>query len=132
MEMLVTVVVLGILAGISLRVVEAKEKAYIAVLKSNLRTFTLAQTAYYDDNFKYAAATALLDVNIAPNVKILMLGGPRGYTVRGLHELVASSWCAVFMGDPSPEPIYRPAVDEGVITCGPKGGGGGGGKGKGG
>ena len=126
-EMLVTVVVLAILASISIKVVDAKEKAYIAVLKSNLRTLTLAQTIYYDENFQYAPAVALLEVNIAPNVKMLMLGGPSGYTVRGQHQMVAGTWCAVFMGDPSPDPIYRPATDEGVIKCGPKGGGGGGG-----
>ncbi len=135
-EMLVTVVVLGILASISLRVIDAKEAAYIAVMKSNLRTLTLAETIYYDENFKYAAAISQLDVNIAPNVQLLLLGGPSGYTARAMHELVASQWCAVFMGDPSPAAIYRPATDEGVIVCGSKGGGGGGGggggKGKGG
>ena len=131
-ELLVTVVVLAILASISLKVIDAKEAAYIAVMKSNLRTLTLAETIYYDENYKYAPAISQLEVNIAPNVQLLLLGGPSGYTARAMHQLVGSQWCAVFMGDPSPAAIYRPATDEGVIVCGPKGGGGGGGGGSGG
>lgn len=126
-ELLITVVVLGILASISIRVIDIKEKAYIAAMKSDLRNLTLAQIEYFDDNYKYAPATALLNFDNSPGVKILWLGGPRGYTARAMHQNVSSQWCAIFLGDPSPSPIYRPATDAGVIACGSKGGGGGGG-----
>ena len=126
-ELLVTVVILGILASISMRVINVKEKAYIAAMKSDLRNLTLAQIAYFDDHFQYAPALALLEFNKSPGVTIIWLGGPRGYTARAIHEQVASQWCAIFFGDPSPAPLYRPATDEGVLACGPKGGGGGGG-----
>ena len=39
--MLVTALVLGILASISMRVIDVKEKAYMAALKSDLRGLTL-------------------------------------------------------------------------------------------
>ena len=129
-ELLVTVVVLGILASISMRVIGVKEKAYIATMKSDLRSLTVAQIAYFDYNLKYAPATAILDFNKSPGVNIIWLGGPRGYTARAIHKMVGSQWCAIFFGDPSPAPIHRPATIEGVIACGPKGGGGGGGGGK--
>ena len=83
--MLVTVVVLAILASISIKVIDAKEKAYVAVMISNLRILVLAQAAYFDENYQYAPAVALLEVNIAPDVRLLMLGGPRGFTARAMH-----------------------------------------------
>ncbi len=126
-ELLVTVVVLGILAGISMRVIGVKEKAYIATMKSDLRNLTTAQIAYFDDHLKYAPAAAVLDFNRSPGVIIIWLGGRRGYTARAVHTQVASQWCAIFFGDPSPAPIHMPATVEGVIACGAKGGGGGGG-----
>lgn len=125
-ELLITVVILGILAGISMRVIGVKEKAYIATVKSDLRNLTTAQIAYFDDNLRYAPATAILDYDKSPGVTVIWLGGPRGYTARAMHKMVASQWCAIFFGDPSPAPLYRPATVEGVIACGPKGGGGGG------
>ncbi len=131
-ELLVTVVVLGILASISMRVIDAKEKAYIAAMKSDLRSITVAQIAYFDDNLRYAPATSKLEFNQSPGVRIIWLGGPRGYTARAIHNQVGSQWCAIFFGDPSPAPIHMPATVEGVIACGPKGGGGKGGGGGGG
>ncbi len=125
-EMLVIVVVLGILATISMRVVNAKEKAYIAAMKSDLRNLTTAQIAYFDDHLRYAPAAAILDYDQSPGVNVIWLGGPRGYTARAVHQMVSSQWCAIFFGDPSPAPLYKPATTEGVIACGPKGGGGGG------
>ncbi len=126
-EMLVTIVVLGILATISMRVVTVKEKAYIAAMKSDLRNVTTAQESYFDDHLRYAPAAAILDYDQSPGVTIIWLGGPRGFTARAVHQMVGSQWCAIFFGDPSPAPRYSPATTEGVIACGAKGGGGGGG-----
>lgn len=126
-EMLITTVVIGILVTISMRVLNVKEKAYVAAMKSDLRNLTTAQLAYYDDHLRYAPATVLLDYHKSAGVNVIWLGGPRGYTARSMHQQVSSQWCAIFFGDPSPAPLYMPATTEGVIACGPKGGGGGGG-----
>ena len=129
MEVLVVVVILGILATISINMINAKEKAYIAAMKSDLRNVMTAQIAYFEKNSQYAPAAAQLDFNTSAGVVIIFLGGPRGYTSRAIHTQVASQWCALFFGDPSPAQIHLPATVEGVIACGPKGGGGGGGGG---
>ena len=129
-ELLVTILLIGILASITVRMLDAKKAAYVAVMKSDLRNVVTAQISYFDDNLNYAAAVNQLTINRSPNVTLLMIGNGTGFTVRAMHQLVADRWCAIFMGDVAPDPVYQPAVAEGVMACGPKGLGGGGGKGK--
>src|SRR4051812_18123418 len=50
-ELIVVVVVIGVLAGIAIaRFVSAKEAAYVASMKSDLRNFVLYEQFYAEDN----------------------------------------------------------------------------------
>jgi type IV pilus assembly protein PilA len=50
-ELIIVVVVIGVLAGIAIaKFVTAKEKAYVASMKSDLRNFVLYEQFYAEDN----------------------------------------------------------------------------------
>src|SRR2546427_1527239 len=58
-ELLIVVVIIGILAAIAIpKFANTKAKAYIASMKSVLRTLVPAEEAYFADSVKYTATTA--------------------------------------------------------------------------
>lgn len=55
-ELLIVVVIIGILAAIAVpKIGEAKEKAYVAAMKSDLRNLVVAMELFFDDNSAYPA-----------------------------------------------------------------------------
>lgn len=128
-ELLVTVVILGILVAISLKLTKSRETAYLTVIQSDLHNLALAQEAYFSDYGTYGAKN---DVMFAPspNVVLALSNSPSGWSARAQHQMSTNVWCAVYVG--SPNPVFQPAQQAGVVSCGPKGGGGGNGAGNGG
>jgi len=60
-ELMIVVTMLGILASIALVKFEgAREKAYLATVKSDLKNIAYAQELYFINNLTYAQATPLL------------------------------------------------------------------------
>ena len=147
-EMLVTVVILGILASISVKVVSAKRNAYIAAMKSDLRNLATAQEAYFYDHFRYASTWGNgmgmgcaasggkavptcpgVDWRPSPGVKPQLFGDETGFSGVMTHDQIPDR-CAIFRG--LPVIVYPPAVEDGMLVCdGAAGGGGGGGMGMG-
>ena len=61
-ELLIVVVIIGILAAIAIpKFANSKQKAYIAAMKSDLKTLVVAEEAFYADSTRY---TAYLDTTI--------------------------------------------------------------------
>ena len=57
-ELLIVVVIIGILAAIAIpKFANTKSKAYIAAMKSDLRTLGTAEESYFSDSAKYATDT---------------------------------------------------------------------------
>ncbi len=130
-ELLITVIILGILASIAVKAITAREQAYIATMKSDLKNVILSQFAYFDENMQYAPAMPLQNFDPSPGVHIIIVGNTSaGFTARAHHDR-ATARCAVFIGEIFP--IFAPATEECLISCTPagKGSGGVGGKGKG-
>lgn len=128
-ELLVTIIILGILVAIALNVTKSKKKAYLAVIQSDLHTLALAEEAYYADHGTYAQKN---EVNFTPSTDVVLVvsSNTGGWSARAQHQMRTDVWCAMYVG--SPNPIYQPAQEAGVISCSPKGGGGGNGAGNGG
>ena len=115
MEVMVVVVIIGILATISINLINAKNSAYMAAMQSDLRNAVLAQIQYFDDNQQYAPSAAQLDGFVpSANITLIFVSKPTGFTGRTMHSQRADAWCAVFMG--TVNPIFSPATEEGVIV----------------
>ena len=64
-EMMVVVVVLGILAAIDTNLIGACEKAYLAVMKADLKNIATEQAPHLIDNYEYA--NAITDLPFTPS-----------------------------------------------------------------
>lgn len=126
-ELLTAIVLMAILAAISLKIVNARAQAYLAVMESDLKNLALAQEIYYEESAgkpggaSYASNLNQLDVSASPNVQLQMVGQKEGWTARAQHKLRTDFRCAVYVGDIKAmiQP-YEPAITEGVIECEPK------------
>ena len=125
-EMLITVVILGILAAIALNMTDAKDSAYLAVMKSDIRNLISAQESYFFDHFEYAMPPQV-PFSPSPDVTLVnVAGNAGGWSAMLQHKKRTDFRCAVFIGNPPAK--FKPAVEESVIACDPKGGGRGKGK----
>ena len=146
-EMLVTVVILGILSSISVKVVSAKRNAYIAAMKSDLRNLAVAQEAFYYDNAKYTSLIGDgmglgcprseekafpvcpgVDWRPSPGVNPQLFGDETGFSGVMTHDKIPDR-CSIFRGLPTI--VYPPATEDGMLVCDGAGGSGGGGMGMG-
>ncbi|NIR46039.1 MAG: type II secretion system protein [Gemmatimonadetes bacterium] len=126
-ELLTAMVLLAVLAAISLKIVDARAQAYLAVLESDLKNLAVAQEAYYVESAdrlggaRYAPNMEHIEFNPSPFVQMTMVGIETGWTARAQHKLRTDFRCAVYMGDIKAiiKP-YEPAITEGVIECEPK------------
>ncbi len=131
-ELLVAVVIISILAAIAMKVGDYKKKAYVAVVKSDVRNVVTAQESYMESELNrgnglhYASSVKLLTLSKSPNVTLIVVGDEVGYSVLGFHTLANEVRCGFFYGKALP---IAPATVEGVLACEPKGNKGGG-KGK--
>jgi len=130
-------VLMAVLAAISLKIVNARAQAYLAVLESDVRNVAVAQEAYYalqatrPGGPRYAPNLSALDFNPSPHVQMVLIGIESGFTARAQHKLRTDFRCAIYMGDiKGIITPYEPAITEGVIECQPKRKAGGKGKGK--
>jgi len=132
-ELLVTIVVLGILASISMKIVDAKKRAYVATMKSDLRNMAMAQELFYSNSLSYtslvgdgmglgcprsmgiALATCPgVDWSPSPNVIVELFGDEAGFSSRLTHTNIPDR-CAIFTG--SPGTVFAPATQDGLLVC---------------
>ena len=128
-ELLTVIVYMGILMMIATNMVDRRAGVYLATIQADLRTATSEQEGYYFDNFTYAPTQDSLQFGTSAMVTLEVQGTPAGYTMRTTHAMLNSARCAIFIG--YIDPIFEPAVQEGLIECegGGRGGMGGGGQG---
>lgn len=126
-ELLVSIIILGILAAISLKVADGRRRAYVAVIASDLRNVATAQEAYFHDSMdepggpRYAPNLTQLDFNVSANVLVQMVGHQKGWSARTIHKKRNDFRCAMYVGHVEGLiQIYEPAIEEGVMVCEPK------------
>jgi len=123
-ELLVVVVILGILATIGTNVIGAREKAYLAVMKADLKNLASEQELHVVNNYEYANIITDLPFTLSEGITMELLGETGGFTARTTHLGLPSARCAIFIGTVSS--IYSPATVSGAMSCDGAGAGGGG------
>lgn len=126
-ELLTAMVLMAVLAAISLKMVDARRQAYLAVMESDLQSIALAQEIYHANSFElpggpgYATNLNDLDWTPSPNITATLVAIKVGWTARVQHKLRTDFRCAVYFGDIKAmiTPL-EPAIEEGVIECEPK------------
>src|SRR2546426_10533138 len=100
-ELLIVVVIIGILAAIAIPKFEnAKQKAYLASKKSELRNLLTAEEAYFADSVKYTAAYGAGGINFVQstaNTSFLMIRRPPRSTLFPNTTLFRST-CSIYIG----------------------------------
>ena len=117
-ELLIVVVIIGILAAIAIpKFASTKEKAYVATMKSDLRSLVMAQEVFLADNGTYYAGGV-------PNAALRY--APSSNTTVNIVNATTSGWaasasyagtartCALFYGNIA---AVAPAVVSGEPRC---------------
>jgi hypothetical protein len=115
MELLVVVVILGILATLGFRLIGAREKAYLAVMKADLHNLAAEQGPYAVDNYQFANAAGDLPFKTSEGTTLELVGEKTGFSARTTHVALPNARCAIFMGTVSS--VYSPATVEGRVEC---------------
>jgi prepilin-type N-terminal cleavage/methylation domain-containing protein len=70
-ELLIVVVIIGILAAVAIpKFTAAKEKAYVAAMKSDLRNMSTNEESYFGDYGIYTTSTTAMNFSGSQNVTI--------------------------------------------------------------
>ena len=137
-ELMVTVVVLGILAAIAANQLDARKFALIATIKSDLKNLAAEQEIYFMQNYRYAPAVPIMEYQPSPDVQVSIVTSREGWSMRVRHKKLTNFYCSMFVGEINHS--FPPATVPGRMECAPRprgqgnaqGGGGGPGGGKGG
>lgn len=121
-ELMIVVVIIGILAAIAVpQYSVAKQQAYLATVKSDLKNLEVSQEAYASSNagayFSHTYATSADTTNTfgtSQNVSIVVTAsGQTGWSATAAHAKVLGHTCAIFVGT---APV-TPAVFDGAPAC---------------
>jgi prepilin-type N-terminal cleavage/methylation domain-containing protein len=120
-ELIVVIVIIGILgAAGSVGIGRTRAQAYLAVMKADLRSISIAQEAYFQVQSadgkvdSYADAIGDLDVVTSDGVTVELTGDVDGWAARTMHPGAPGRRCSLFRGSATP---YAPATSEGLLTC---------------
>jgi type II secretion system protein G len=121
-ELLLVVVIIGILASIAIpKFSNAREKAYLASVMSDLKGLSTMQEVYQDDNQIYATdASDLIYFSTSEGVSVVIneANDGAGWAATAWHSAVANKICGVFYGNASAANA-TPATSPGTVTCQP-------------
>ena len=120
-ELIVVVVIIGILSSAGMiGISRTRSQAFRAVMKSDLRSISIAQEAYFQVQSAdgkidtYAGSLADLPITISQGITVELRGDVDGWAARTTHPGAAGHPCAMFQGSAVP---YPPAISAGLLTC---------------
>jgi len=120
-ELIVVIVIIGILSSAGMiGIRRTRAQAFAAVMKSDLRSISIAQEGYYqvqsaDGKFDaYAPTLADLDIVLSDGTTVELSGDAEGWAARTKHPGAVGRRCALFQGSAVP---YAPATNVGQLTC---------------
>lgn len=119
-ELLVVVVIIGILAAIAVpQFSKAREKAYFAAMKADMRNLAAQQELYYADAYSYTASLTALGFVASEAVNVTAAASTSGWSATVTHDaLGAAEGCAIYYGN-STAPTIGSATPgaEGQVAC---------------
>jgi prepilin-type N-terminal cleavage/methylation domain-containing protein len=118
-ELLVVVVVLGILAAIAIpKFSAAREKAYFAAVKSDVKNLASQQEIYYAENQSYTTSTVDLAFVESDGVNLSVTASLTGWSATATHDaLLSSQGCAIYYGSATPPTSPVTPAGPGQIAC---------------
>jgi type IV pilus assembly protein PilE len=118
-ELLIVLVILGLLAAIATSFFwDAKDRAHLAAMQTDLRNLAAQQELYFPQGMSYAGAvTDLSDYEESAGVNITInFADASGWAAQAQHVSYAGHTCGMFIGD-APAADGAPATVPGKITC---------------
>jgi prepilin-type N-terminal cleavage/methylation domain-containing protein len=116
-ELLIVVVIIGILAAIAIpKFSEAREKAFVSAMKSDLKNLATQEELYYADAFEYSTDKTALEFSESKNVTVTPGGASTdGWGAQATHE-GTSITCSLYYGTGG-EGSAPDAAAAGVVAC---------------
>lgn len=119
-ELLIVVVIIGILAAIAIpKFSEAREKAFISAMKSDLKNLATQQELYYSDpvsQYQYTTDQAALEFTASKNVTVAIGSADAdGWAATATHTSSDVS-CGIAYGDAATH-AHPEGGDQGVVLC---------------
>jgi prepilin-type N-terminal cleavage/methylation domain-containing protein len=116
-ELLIVVVIIGILAAIAIpKFTSAREKAFIASMKTDLRNLATLQDVYHNSWYTYSDDATALEFTNSDGVVVTITPGStgQGWSASATHQGLAGEACAIFHGNAA---ALTPATVVSQITC---------------
>jgi len=116
-ELLIVVVIIGILAAIAIpKFTSAREKAFLATMKTDLRNLATLQDVYHNSNFTYSSDPVALEFTTSEGVTVTITPGAtgQGWSASSTHLGLTGEACAIFHGNAA---ALAPATVVSQITC---------------
>ena len=116
-ELLIVVVIIGILAAIAIpKFTSAREKAFLASMKTDLRNLATLQDVYHNSWYTYSSDPVLLQFTTSDGVTVAITPGAtgQGWSASATHLGLPGESCALFHGNAG---ALSPATVVSQITC---------------
>ena len=115
-ELLIVVVIIGILAAIAIpKFSVAREKAYMAAAKADLRNLASQQEIYFNSNYSFSTDLAALQFVASEGVTVVINEASGvGWSGVSTHSGVPGESCSLYHGAATP---VLPATVESVVMC---------------
>lgn len=118
-ELLIVIVIVGLLATIATSFFwDAKNRALLSTMQSDLRTLAAYQEEHFPTAMSYAGDIAeLVSYGSSPGVVIdITYGANDGWAAQATHASYTGHTCGMFMGD-APPANGAPATIPGTVAC---------------
>ena len=114
-ELLITVVIIGLIAAIALpQVSSAKNRAYVAAMKSDLRNLSTYEESHFYDKAVYSSDLVALGFNSTTMVSLTVVEATgSGWAATTSHSL-SGVQCGLYVGTAAP---VGATTQEGLIVC---------------
>jgi prepilin-type N-terminal cleavage/methylation domain-containing protein len=115
-ELLITVVVIGVLAGIAIpKLNGSRRKAYIATMQSDLRNLVSAEEVFYSDSSRYTEQIANLNVRPSTDVALAIVAGPGYWSASATHARITDGFrCGIAVNTDN---VVAPGTADGLPAC---------------
>ncbi|MGD2045061.1 MAG: prepilin-type N-terminal cleavage/methylation domain-containing protein [Gemmatimonadota bacterium] len=116
-ELLIVVVIIGILAAIAIpKFTSARDKAFIASMKADLRNLATLQDLYHNGNYTYSSDATALEFVTSEGVTVNISPGAtgQGWSASATHLGLPGAICAIYHGNAAQ---LTPATVESQIMC---------------
>jgi prepilin-type N-terminal cleavage/methylation domain-containing protein len=118
-ELLIVLVILGVLATFAMTFLwNAKDRALLSSMKSDLKTVATQQEEYFETRYSYAPSLADLG-NFAPSPGVVLAitySAHDGWAGTATHPSAGTGQCGILIGE-APVGSADPADVAGVVRC---------------